>query len=695
MAEEEAEEGVWEVDSWEDKWQHAAPASEAGMGLSPGAPYWDSFATFGQRLLHSSASQGQALTSAIFGAAGGLAAAAAAASSPKAGILLPLLAANHAEEEASLKRNDERVDVEAASGSGRWRELARPEASSLNPGSLEAGRSISGPSSGAVPLMTVRTHEERSPSSRSCLPLPRLSQSRRANSADLGASPELAVGALGQEEVAHPVLTGRGRKGGTASSPAGGYTRAGGGGEHSWKGKVMEVLPVLAVVALAVLCTVAYLFIVDGVFGEERAAFSLSCDVGEGRWVRSSRRPLYLASCPYMRDAWNCQKFGLGQNEVEAAWRWQPRHCSLPQFDAADFLRKMESRSVGFVGDESAANAFDSMICMLAVAEAPEVVSGAKEEIEPLQGAAAVQVARPGAQAGLEAGSGWHAIEAWKLPWRTRGGAAGRGSPAALRGVVHEDFEEGSRLVYRFAAHNVTFALFHSPLLVKSVTSVEVNDTACQLRKAALAAAAAAGDGEVTPSAGNGAADVCYPNKVDLDEPDPLWAAEARAFDVLVLNSGSAWREEERESRGLGLFLSGARQENFSMEGLVKQWAYPKAMLTVATWLGNRSNFDGNVVFRSYSPSHHRRECAGRTVLKDEEAAQLTQLDNITRYDIAVRAAMKGTHAYFMNVSLLSAVRGDGHPWMASPHRPQADCTSWCLPGVPDSWNEILAAAVA
>lgn len=55
-----------------------------------------------------------------------------------------------------------------------------------------------------------------------------------------------------------------------------------------------------------------------------------------------------------------------------------------------------------------------------------------------------------------------------------------------------------------------------------------------------------------------------------------------------------------------------------------------------------------------------------------------------------------------LNITQLSEYRKDGHPsiyrkqWdplsedqLANPTS-YADCTHWCLPGVPDAWNELL-----
>jgi len=51
-----------------------------------------------------------------------------------------------------------------------------------------------------------------------------------------------------------------------------------------------------------------------------------------------------------------------------------------------------------------------------------------------------------------------------------------------------------------------------------------------------------------------------------------------------------------------------------------------------------------------------------------------------------------------LNITAMAAQRNDGHPslyylGLAGPapfHR--QDCSHWCLPGVPDSWNELLYA---
>jgi len=49
---------------------------------------------------------------------------------------------------------------------------------------------------------------------------------------------------------------------------------------------------------------------------------------------------------------------------------------------------------------------------------------------------------------------------------------------------------------------------------------------------------------------------------------------------------------------------------------------------------------------------------------------------------------------YLLDITLLSQLRKDGHPSTYSGDHSGMDCSHWCLAGVPDTWNEILYAAL-
>lgn len=50
---------------------------------------------------------------------------------------------------------------------------------------------------------------------------------------------------------------------------------------------------------------------------------------------------------------------------------------------------------------------------------------------------------------------------------------------------------------------------------------------------------------------------------------------------------------------------------------------------------------------------------------------------------------------YLLDITLLSQLRKDAHPsaYGGLDHTGN-DCSHWCLPGVPDTWNELLYAAL-
>ncbi len=70
----------------------------------------------------------------------------------------------------------------------------------------------------------------------------------------------------------------------------------------------------------------------------------------------------------------------------------------------------------------------------------------------------------------------------------------------------------------------------------------------------------------------------------------------------------------------------------------------------------------------------------------------------------AFEPSKSGTAAaklHLLNITLMTAQRRDGHPSVynvaaaaRSPARQREDCSHWCLPGVPDAWNELIYASL-
>ncbi|KAM7523318.1 hypothetical protein LguiA_013220 [Lonicera macranthoides] len=129
-------------------------------------------------------------------------------------------------------------------------------------------------------------------------------------------------------------------------------------------------------------------------------------------------------------------------------------------------------------------------------------------------------------------------------------------------------------------------------------------------------------------------------------------------------------------------------------------------MTTWARWID--ANVDTKktlVFFRGYSASHFSggRWNSGGTCDNETEPIydeQYLQMQDYIPMLEMVEGVLKGikTPVYYLNVTRMSDFRKDAHP---SIYRKQnltdeerrmriQDCSHWCLPGVPDTWNEIV-----
>ncbi|GLT54473.1 hypothetical protein SLA2020_276680 [Shorea laevis] len=88
------------------------------------------------------------------------------------------------------------------------------------------------------------------------------------------------------------------------------------------------------------------------------------CDFSIGKWVYDQTYPLYDSNCPYLSTAVTCQKNGRPDSDYEK-WRWKPQGCSIPRFDALDFLGRMRRKRIMLVGDSIMRNQWESLVCLV------------------------------------------------------------------------------------------------------------------------------------------------------------------------------------------------------------------------------------------------------------------------------------------------------------------------------------------
>ncbi|XP_026387273.1 protein trichome birefringence-like 2 [Papaver somniferum] len=178
-----------------------------------------------------------------------------------------------------------------------------------------------------------------------------------------------------------------------------------------------------------------------------------------------------------------------------------------------------------------------------------------------------------------------------------------------------------------------------------------------------------------------------------------------RDADVVVFNTGHWWTHE-KTSKG----------ENYYQEGthlypnLDVMDAFKKALTTWGRWVDKNINANRTqVIFRGYSVTHFKGgqwNSGGKCHNESEPIFNETFLAKYPPKMKIVEDVLKQmkTPVIYMNISRLTDFRKDGHPsifrmeYKTEEERIAAvhsqDCSHWCLPGVPDTWNELLYASL-
>ncbi|XP_062078400.1 protein trichome berefringence-like 7 isoform X2 [Humulus lupulus] len=157
--------------------------------------------------------------------------------------------------------------------------------------------------------------------------------------------------------------------------------------------------------------------------------------------------------------------------------------------------------------------------------------------------------------------------------------------------------------------------------------------------------------------------------------------------DILIFNTGQWWVPGK-------LFKIGCYFQvgNLLKLGMSIPTAYRTALDTWASWVEKTIDINRtHVFFRTFEPSHWsnftRRVCNVTQHPVFETEGREHSIFSDTVFDVVKNMTIPVT---VLHITSMSAFRSDAHvgKWSDNPSVP--DCSHWCLPGVPDVWNEIL-----
>ncbi|KAG6691256.1 hypothetical protein I3842_10G057000 [Carya illinoinensis] len=166
-------------------------------------------------------------------------------------------------------------------------------------------------------------------------------------------------------------------------------------------------------------------------------------------------------------------------------------------------------------------------------------------------------------------------------------------------------------------------------------------------------------------------------------------------MDMLIFNTWHWWTHTGRSQP-----WDYIREGTNLYQDMDRLTAFYKGLTTWANWVDlNVDPTKTKVFFQGISPTHYlgaewnrpRKNCDGEV----EPISGSTYPAGAPPATAVVNQVLSKIKkpVYLLDITKLSQLRKDAHPSSYSGEHPGMDCSHWCLPGLPDTWNQLLYAA--
>jgi hypothetical protein len=136
--------------------------------------------------------------------------------------------------------------------------------------------------------------------------------------------------------------------------------------------------------------------------------------------------------------------------------------------------------------------------------------------------------------------------------------------------------------------------------------------------------------------------------------------------------------------------------------------ALRKGMRTWARWIDHHVDASKTTVFfRSISPQHQGKQWCYNITQPNMDESYVSAFPKPMKEIIEITIRSMMIPVRYLNITKLSGYRRDAHPALYARKQEKLlkteqqlqeeshpDCSHWCLPGLPDTWNRLLYASL-